>query len=339
MAVEHPQGRIPRPIGPTPQEVQEVNRRRGKKSMVSRLAGSTSAKLAAAIVILGGGYEAYHDVPAIHEELDSLYNKTLQQLGIETVVPQEFNNKTSEGVIGKNNIHIISRQEAMTANLKPVAADNSLTFLFPIQLPEGGARVQYIRHLTGYTFAEPQAVPTQDRQRQEEAIAQQEELKQKGIKDSIDFVLPIDSIIIAPVDGHILITKSQQNSNEDPNRAQFARFFFYQPETDITYALWFSDLDASPISAPFYSFNLVQDDTPDLWRGTSWENLPVIQQGMPMLRTTKDGQRVELNIKAYKGKVVGPQAEIIYKTASPITPDFLTVTDPASGKQKLVALE
>lgn len=285
---------------------------------IQRLGKSRTVRVGAVAGTAGVGVYAYATNPDFHQTIDSAYHNLLQILGREAVVPPSFDNKADKGVIGDSNIQFISQEEAKKSNLQPVGTDTSLTFLFPFQLPEG-TKVTYEKSLS-------ERLPTQ---------AIQTEAAQKGIKDHIDLVLPKDASMRAPVSGHVLAVNSQKNP-ENQNFSEWARVFYYDEGKDMTYVFWVFAFDESSGNNPFHSFVPTQENIPSAWTGRNWEKLPKIQQGEPILKTNKADQQIRLNIKAYKGKVVGPQAEVVDKTLTLVTPQFLTTT--ASGEQKLLVL-
>ena len=288
---------------------------KGVEKAIHRFARSKAVKLG----LVGGAAVGAYQVPAIQRAVDSIYHDTLQKLGLE--VPTSFDNKADKGVIGDNNIVKASLSEIQQQSPEPlVEKDNLASFLFPFQLPES-ARVTYGKTLSAYEEALIATLPPEARA----------EATKKGITDTVNFTLPKDTLIYTSVNGHILAASSKKTL-ENPNFADWARLFYYDETKDRTYVLSFGSTDPNA----FDSLVPTQGNEPTVWRGTSWEQLPTIKQGTPILKTTKENQLVSINVRAYKGKIVGPQADIVDKTSYATTPQFLTTATPEG--QKLLVL-
>lgn len=210
-------------------------------------------------------------------------------------VPSIFRNSDDRGVLGNNNIQLVTLPEFQNQHLQQVVAEGKrITILNPFQLPEG-VSASYVKSLSD-------RLPTEELRQQAE---------KDGIKDSTDFILPKDTTIIASMDARILLAKGRVSVNEDPNMSSMMWIYYYDDKQDVTYQFWFFTVDSSGL-LPLVE---MQEFTPETARGTNWQNLPIMQQGFQIVKTTKDNQQLRLNVKGYRGKVVGPQAEIVDKTA------------------------
>ncbi len=323
---------LPKPLQPpTAEEAEAANRGDYREDRITGFIKKhplISSVAAAGIAATA----AYETAPAFHQAVDSTYHDIMQRLGVEIVVPPSFNNKAGEGALGDNNIHAISKEEAKSLNLQPVGTDTTLTFLFPFQLPPG-AKIQYER---GIGIPEPgpaEMLPTEDRKSQEEAVAKYKEFKRKGIRSEIDFVLPKDTIIIAPIDAHVSIGYGipSLNPDQDSTKGYGMVLIYYSQQENITYVIKIFNLDNN--TGMDVIEKLPRFDDNKYFSGVGWKELPEVEKGKPLLRTTADSQTLALTIEAYEGDKKG----LGTKAMSVVTPQFLTTTD--TGNQKLLVLE
>lgn len=273
-------------------------------------------RLGLAIGVVGLGAradEAYrYDVIPIHQS-------------IENSASAIFDNTKDKGIIGEQNITSLTLSVLQaTYPEQIITKNNSIQFLLPFNLPTG-TTVSYEKKLS-------------DRLMGDSDGSVKANAEKNSIKDSVVFTLPKGKPIFASADAHVMLAKGREDRNENPNMAESARVFYYDAKQDKTYVFFFFD-ETNPtkigLFEPLFS---MQENVPDSWRGTNWERLPLVKQGQPLIKTTVENQKVNLNIKAYKGKKVGPEAELVDKTFSLVTPQLLTTPD-INGNQKVVTLE
>ncbi|MDP2632946.1 MAG: hypothetical protein Q8P25_04480, partial [Candidatus Curtissbacteria bacterium] len=91
---EHPFPGVPpkqkQDQGPSQKDMEDANAGRlapgGIERFIHKVAKSPATKVGLITgTIAAGGYEAYQNVPAIHQAVDSAYHNLLQTLGAETV--------------------------------------------------------------------------------------------------------------------------------------------------------------------------------------------------------------------------------------------------------------
>lgn len=257
--------------------------------------------------------EAYrYDVIPIHQN-------------VENSVSAIFDNTKDKGIIEEQNIASLTLSVLQaTYPEQIITKNNSIQFLLPFNLSTG-TTVSYEKKLS-------------DRLMGDSDGSVKANAEKNSIKDSVVFTLPKGKPIFASADAHVMLAKGREDRNENPNMAESARVFYYDAKQDKTYVFFFFD-ETNPtkigLFEPLFS---MQENVPDSWRGTNWESLPLAKQGQPLIRTTVENQKVNLNIKAYKGKKVGPEAELVDKTFFLVTPEFLTTIENV-GVEKIVALK
>lgn len=128
-------------IGPTPQEAEEFNKGLAKPSRWKNVAENKFARTAAALLGVGGTgiatYEAYQNIPAFHEKVDSVRKDVSSLLATATQGPESFANGT-EILIGPRNTFPVPIETAniVLENMKRANMADETTLFFPLQLPE-----------------------------------------------------------------------------------------------------------------------------------------------------------------------------------------------------------
>lgn len=311
--------RVDRAVAPTAEEAKAANAGEYTPRGANRFLYNISRNWAVRLGLVGAaGVVAYQSVPQIQEFVDARYHDALQALGLEINIPPTFNNAALEGVIGAQNTEALSLSKIQEQFPRQVIEQgNTLTFLFPFQVPEG-AKAKYARRFTGM-LVNPEATT--------EAI-------QNQVKDQVIFTLPEGATIIAPATGNVLIYEPLQDPGDNPTLSFGALVFYYDKALDTTYLIRFGPGDMGrnvfeplqPILKP-----LTWD-----WGDTNWQKLPIIQRGQPLLKLPRD-RDVRITIRAYRGEIVGPRGDVIDKTLFVLTPNFLTTTE--DRQEKMIVLE
>lgn len=129
---------------PQPEPPQTPKPERTKKSLIRRLAQNLAVRLGfATLALSGSGYAAYQEIPAVHRTIDNVIGKVF---GDE--VPNTFDNKIDNGVIGDNNIVRMTREEIQ--QLPSFDKDGKPILLFPFTPPEGQTITFTKRYHGGY---------------------------------------------------------------------------------------------------------------------------------------------------------------------------------------------
>lgn len=273
-------------------------------------------RLGLAMGIIGLGAradEAYrYDVIPIHQS-------------VENSASAIFDNTKDKGVIGDQNIvRLTAPQIQKMFPEQAIGTNNTFTFLLPFDI-SATTQVTYEKNLSDRLIGDSDGSIKAD-------------AGKNGIKDNLIAILPKDKILFASFDAHVMLAKGREDRNENPNMAESVRVFYYDAKQDKTYVFLFFDETNPTAIGLFEPLFPMQENVPDSWRGTNWEKLPLAKQGESLVKTTVENQKVKFNIKAYKGKKVGPEAELVDKTFFLATPQLLTTPD-INGNQKVVILE
>ena len=143
-------------------------------------------------------------------------------------------------------------------------------------------------------------------------------------------------IVTPDKDVHVYLIRGVEEWGEDPNKAAGARMYKYYEEYDVTIVLWFFDEGKIAKRWNFNPLLPMQDFDKMVGRGTNWEKLPVVDALTEVMTTTEPNQPVALNVMAFRGKIVGSDAEIVGDDFL-LKPAFFT-TD-SDGTEKTLAIK
>lgn len=235
----------------------------------------TSGAGAAAVVTGFAAVEAYQgNIPGIHREAQ----------------PFGFDNSAEKIAINQNNVQFVTLEQIQQQDLEPVINKETQTieFLLPFKMPENTTgtieRIDLKRLNPNAPENLPPIVP-------------------------IDFKFNNIVKIIAPEKSHMYLIRGNPEFDQDPNFPAQVRFYKYYPEQDTTVVWWF--FDNNPTKQGHFITSLpMQDFDKFVLRGTNYEKLPIVDALTEVMTTSEINQPVHLDVMAYRGKVVGPEAEI-----------------------------
>lgn len=305
------QGVIPIPGEVAPPQPDFIDK---ATELLKKLARSKLVRTLMVIATLGGsGTAAYKTFPAFENAVNSGARAIGFNVG-ETPVPSTFDNSLDEGVFGKNNLISLPLDKIQEKYPTPIAeTQNSLTVLSPFQLPEASSAT-FSRSLSEF-------LPTKELH---------EQAQRDGIKDMVKIGLPKGTKIKASADVFGFIDMGKEKFGQDPNKSLGVFWVYYDKESDITYKMKiFSSSNDSQIhyfEPQVPNLQLPPDYPIDRLRGTDWQNWPQIQQGTTLVILSED-EEVTFAIEKYRGKKIGPEAALIDKTLSVVTPNFFTETN------------
>lgn len=231
-----------------------------------------------------------------------------------------ISSEQTSGTIEDNNTVELTSSEIKQMLLNQTDGENDLSLFFPYGLPPG-TKSSFERTLS-------------ERFTGDNDGSLKAEAEKNNIKDNIIQPLPKNTPIRSPANGHIMIAKGKEEWGEDPNKASWIRVFEYNEKEDITYVYWFFDITDQNKKFFFDPLKSMQENAPGIWRGTNYEDLPIVKLGEDLAKTT-DNQTVQLNVKGYRGKKVGPEAEIIDETFFPVNLHYLTTVD-SDGVERVI---
>ncbi|MEK7533927.1 MAG: hypothetical protein AAB600_01180 [Patescibacteria group bacterium] len=216
-------------------------------------------------------------------------------------------------VIGNYNIHFVDLEQAKQLNLEPVIDKKAgaIRFLFPFKIADSiSGRID----LTPLPIESPPVG---------QALF---EFSEENVS------------ILAPAKAHVYLIRGRgvEEWGEDPNKAAQVRMYKYYEEDNTTVVWWFFD---EKVTTERYALNpllLMQDFNKEVGRGTNWEKLPVVDALTEVATTTERNQPVRLNVMAYRGKIVGPNAEVAGDDFL-LKPQFFT-TD-SDGTEKILVIK
>lgn len=238
-----------------------------------------------------------------------------ERINAQNEVPSAFNNNDDRGVFGDNNINRGDLSEFQNQFPEQIIEkDTSINFVLPFILPEGTS-ASYVKNLSD-------RLPTEELQQQAKA---------ENIKNNIDLVLPKNTVIISPVNGHGAIGFGIPEAGQDSTKAYGTAIVFYDQSVNRTYLIKIFSLDQTPFE-PIK--NMSRYDNKRYFRDTGWKDLPKIDRITPLMQTQRDNQQVRISIEAYEGEKIGPEAAITNKDLYLLTPRFFTTKD-SSGREHL----
>jgi len=307
------------PTLPHPEPAPQIAPEKPKKHTGRNIALATTG-----LGVLGGAYAAYETIPAVHERIDSFRNTFNPADGprlVETkkVNPREaFDNGAKKTAIGPNKMYFIDLNNIDQFSLKSVInkEEQTIRFPFPFKMP---ANTTGTIERIDLADTDPNAQdPTQ-----RPPIA------------PVDFKFKNVVSVMAPERSHMYLIKGIQDWGQDPNLAGQVRFYKYYEEADVTVVWWIFDNNPTKLGS-FKNLLPMQDFKKETLRGTNWQDLPMVDALTEVMTTTEPNQPVQLNVMAYKGKIVGPEAEIAGNDFL-LKPQFSTVSP--NGTEKLLAFK
>lgn len=228
----------------------------------------------------------------------------LDPLGLldEPIPPNFFSNKTDEGVMGDENSMILSPKKAWQEFPQGIE-ENQMGYTAKILFPfQAGTEIKY----TAKTF-NPSEVTGSQRVPWQDANIRWPRL-----------FLPKDARVIAPFDANLHLIPNNQNFLDGISLIR------YDSKTNTTYKLyiWNQIYTKDQFNAaPFLQNRNTPGSIDD------WEKYPTVEKGTFLMTTFQEQTSVDIFVDAFRGKEIGPKADLVEKKRRALSTQFATLND------------